>query len=161
PAQAPADTKPDTPSASTTAEPKSNQAPPLPKISPEVVSALRKISTETNSLGMKLALLPAGEFKMGAPTGDKDALKNERPVHQVQIQRPFAIGTHEVTVGQFRAFVEDTGYQTDAEKEGSGGTGYDSASRQFVEKPQPQFNWKNTGSPQTDNHPVVNVSLND
>ena len=29
--------------------------------------------TETNSLGMKLALIPAGEFLMGSPDSDKDA----------------------------------------------------------------------------------------
>jgi formylglycine-generating enzyme required for sulfatase activity len=41
----------------------------------------------------------------------------EQPIHRVQIDYSFDIGKTEVTVRQFRAFIEATGYQTDAEKE--------------------------------------------
>ena len=74
-----------------------------------------------NSLDMKLMLIPAGEFLMGSPDTDKDAFDNEKPQHRVRITRPFYLGVHEVTRGQFRRFVDDSGYQTEAEKDGKGG----------------------------------------
>src|SRR3954467_7464098 len=44
----------------------------------------------TNSLGMKLVLIPGGRFEMG-PNGSK---------HRVTLRKPFFIGTTEVTLGQ-------------------------------------------------------------
>ena len=70
---------------------------------------------------MKLVLIPAGEFLMGSPDSDKDALAGEKPQHLVRITRPFYLGATEVTVGQFRRVVETAGYQTEAEKNGEGG----------------------------------------
>ena len=46
-------------------------------------------------------------------------------------------------MGQFKAFVEATGYKTEAETAGKDG------------------NWRNPGFEQTDEHPVVFVSWND
>ncbi len=57
----------------------------------------------TNTIGMKLALIPAGEFLMGSPDSDKDARDDEKPQHRVQITRPFYLGATEVTQGQYRA----------------------------------------------------------
>ena len=59
--------------------------------------------TITNSIGMKLALIPAGEFLMGSPDSDKDAQADEKPQHRVRITRPFYLGATEVTQGQYRA----------------------------------------------------------
>jgi serine/threonine-protein kinase len=65
----------------------------------------------TNSLGMPLVLIPPGECQI-------DPLK--KPAGQfkqrVVISKPFWIGRTEVTVGQWKAFVEATHYVTDAEK---------------------------------------------
>ena len=90
--------------------------------------------TITNSIGMKMVLIPAGEFMMGnGHTAEEeleamnrygtdnvktDAFKDEYPQHRVRITKPFYLGVYEITVGQFRRFVEDTGYKTDAEKGG-------------------------------------------
>ena len=68
------------------------------------------------------------------------------------------MGIHEVTRGQFAAFVTDTGYQTDAEKDGKGGWGFDAAGNGSQ---KPEYTWKDNGMSQTDSHPVVNVSWND
>jgi formylglycine-generating enzyme required for sulfatase activity len=59
--------------------------------------------TVTNTLGMKFALIPAGEFAMGSPAADKDAYDDEKPQHQVRITQPFYLGVTEVTQGQYRA----------------------------------------------------------
>jgi formylglycine-generating enzyme required for sulfatase activity len=96
-----------------------------------------------NSIGMKLVLIPAGEFSMGSPDSDKNALSDEKPQHRVQITKPFYLGAYHVTVGQFRNFVEDASYQTEAEKANDKDT------------------WRNAFPAQTDEHPVVNVSWND
>ena len=108
---------------------------------------------------MKLVLIPAGEFLMGSPDSDKDAQDDEKPQHRVRITRPFYLGATEVTVGQFRRVVETAGYQTEAEKDGKGGQGWNEAKGNFEQGPQ--YTWRNPGFAQTDEHPVVNVSWND
>jgi len=69
----------------------------------------------TNSLGMKLVLLRAGKFRMGTPENEDQREKHEGPTVEVHAVGPFYMGIFEVTVGEFRAFVKDTGYVTEAE----------------------------------------------
>src|SRR5262249_51637743 len=57
----------------------------------------------TSSVGLKLALIRAGEFAMGSPDSDKNADADERPVHTARITRPFYLGDREVTRGQYKA----------------------------------------------------------
>jgi formylglycine-generating enzyme required for sulfatase activity len=54
----------------------------------------------TNTLGMKLTLIPAGEFQMGSPTSEKDRNGDETR-HQVKITKPFYLGVYEVTQAQY------------------------------------------------------------
>ncbi|MFO0814710.1 MAG: SUMF1/EgtB/PvdO family nonheme iron enzyme [Gemmatales bacterium] len=118
---------------------------------------------------IKMVLIPAGEFRMGVneapqsllamiPPGESLSLDEQRPPHRVRITRPFYLGACEVTVGQFRAFIDATGYETDAERDG-GGTGLNPNTLRLAAGPK--YTWKFTGFPQTDEHPVVNVSWND
>ena len=53
-----------------------------------------------NSLGMKLVLIPAGEFVMGSPFDEKYRQQDEFP-HPVVISRPYYIGMTEVTQAQW------------------------------------------------------------
>ena len=53
--------------------------------------------TMTNSIGMKLARIPAGEFPMGSADADPGAREDEKPRHRVRITRPFYLGLCEVT----------------------------------------------------------------
>ncbi len=68
----------------------------------------------TNSIGMKLTLIPAGQFAMGSGKTHDELLKlvtvyagvdrlmqYEFPQHTVRITRPFYLGTTEVTQGQW------------------------------------------------------------
>jgi sulfatase modifying factor 1 len=127
-----------------------------------------------SSVGMKLTLIPAGEFQMGSTQAeldklmrsdsnfDKDTADHDKPQHRVRITRPFYIGACEVTKGQFRKFVDETNYVTDAEKDGNGGvgpTGKEKAAEAFDFNPK--FTWRDWGLAQTDDEPVVNVSHND
>jgi formylglycine-generating enzyme required for sulfatase activity len=57
----------------------------------------------------ELVVVPRGTFLMGSTDGE--ATRDEGPVHRVTIPRPFALGRYELTIGQFRRFVEVTGYR--------------------------------------------------
>jgi formylglycine-generating enzyme required for sulfatase activity len=57
----------------------------------------------TNSVGIKLVLIPSGEFLMGSPDSDRDAQPDEKPPHPVRFNRSFRLGATEVTQGQYRA----------------------------------------------------------
>ena len=83
--------------------------------------------------------------------GDDD----ERPVHDVELG-DYMIGKTEVTVGQFREFVEETGYVTTAER----GEGASVFIGKKVEK-MADANWRNVYYEQDDRHPVVCVSWYD
>jgi formylglycine-generating enzyme required for sulfatase activity len=56
-----------------------------------------------NKIGMKLVLIPAGEFRMGSGDDDAQAEADEKPRHRVRITRPFYLGATEVTQGQYQA----------------------------------------------------------
>jgi eukaryotic-like serine/threonine-protein kinase len=56
----------------------------------------------TNSVGMKLVLIPKGTFLMGSPAGEFRRKPNEAQ-HEVTITRPFYLGAYEVTQGQYQA----------------------------------------------------------
>lgn len=109
-----------------------------------------------NSVGARMKLLDPGQFTMGAATDDDEATKDERYPHLVRITKPFYLAIHETTVGQFQKFVDDTAYETDAEK-GVGGWGLVGGALDR----RREFNWRNTGFSQSTAHPVVNVSWND
>ena len=131
----------------------------------------------TNSIGMKLTLVPSGEFMMGSRESTEASaasfnkangedivgasyFDSEHPQHRVRITRPFYMGTYHVTRGQFRQFVAKTGYKTDAEKrEHPGGMGWNAETKKFgfAEK----YSWRNAGFEQTDEHPVVDISWSD
>ena len=55
----------------------------------------------TNSIGMKLQLMPAGEFMMGSPASESKRGDDEGPQHRVQIIRPFYLGAYEVTQHEY------------------------------------------------------------
>jgi formylglycine-generating enzyme required for sulfatase activity len=61
----------------------------------------------TNSIGMKLKLIPAGSFLMGATPDDTEAKKDEKPQHKVTITRPFYLGVYEVTQYEYKQVMND------------------------------------------------------
>lgn len=127
----------------------------------------------TNSIGMKMTLVPAGEFMMGSGESAEVAasffgmearyFENEYPQHRVRITKPFYLGTYHVTRGQFRQFVEDSGYKTGAEAPPSPHISgiHGMNPRTGVYDFNPSFSWRNAGFEQTDEHPVVHVNWND
>src|SRR5262245_50503181 len=59
-----------------------------------------KVKIMTNSIGMKLAPVPAGKFQMGSPETEEER-DTEEAQHEVVISKPFHMGVHEVTQEQF------------------------------------------------------------
>jgi formylglycine-generating enzyme required for sulfatase activity len=135
---------------------------------------------------MKLTLVPSGEFMMGSKESAQqtvdfftknygmyfgitgaDLFKTEHPQHRVRITKAFYLGTCHVTRSQFRQFVKDSGYKTDAEngaqtvlsgaKRGASAWNATTESFDFNEK----YYWQDVGFEQTDEHAVVDVSWND
>ena len=97
---------------------------------------------------------------MGSPNSEANRYFDEGPVHTVSLDG-FWMGQTEVTVGQFKKFVQETGYQTDAEKGTSlGGKGaytFGFDGRVW----NSSASWRNPGFVQDERHPVVCVSWND
>jgi formylglycine-generating enzyme required for sulfatase activity len=62
----------------------------------------------TNSVGMRLRLIPAGRFMMGAVPGDDEASDKEKPRHSVEISKAFYIGVYEVTQAEWEAVMGKT-----------------------------------------------------
>jgi serine/threonine-protein kinase len=107
-----------------------------------------------NSIGMKLNLIPAGRFLMGSPE-DEPGRQGDEFLHEVEITMPFIMGTCELAVGQFRAFVKDTDYKTVAEKNGKG-------AQQVNAMPwDATRNWHAPGLPQGDEHPIACLARSD
>jgi formylglycine-generating enzyme required for sulfatase activity len=55
----------------------------------------------TNSLGMKLVLIPRGKFMMGSPPDEKERETLEEQ-HEVQISKSFYLGVYEVTQAEYQ-----------------------------------------------------------
>ncbi|MEN6498592.1 MAG: formylglycine-generating enzyme family protein, partial [Thermoguttaceae bacterium] len=111
----------------------------------------------TNHLGMKLVLIPSGEYLMGFSPGSDFVDRDER-AHHVRLSRPFYLSVHEVTVGQFRQFVNATGYRTEGEQGNGQNHGFTGTGMQFDLGPH---TWRDPGFPQDEDSPVVLVSWND
>jgi len=156
-------------------------------IVPVLSAALSAVALPAKASDMKFVRIDPGEFTMGVgrtlygPTRrelgndhpfsvqiKRNEQWNEQPAHKVRLTKPFDIAAREVTVGQFRQFVAETGYDTDAEKNGTA-VGFNGAAsdrndrrlhfkRFSVDK---KYTWKNPGFEQQDNHPVVCVSWRD
>ncbi len=124
-----------------------------------VTDDLRSAEPAENSIGMKLVRLPAGTFEMGSPD-DEPGRRADETRHTVRLSRPFDMGQHEVTRGQFRAFVEAAEFRTECERTGVGGYGVELPSYRLSDR-DPKYSWRFAGFEQTDAHPVVNVTWND
>ena len=94
--------------------------------------------------GRTPAVLGAPQFVIGSPQCERGRDRDEEQ-RLLDDHKGFLLGIREITVGQFRMFVRETGYKTDAERRSK----------------KSAYNWRATGFRQTDDHPVVNVSWND
>jgi sulfatase modifying factor 1 len=104
-----------------------------------------------------MVYVPGGYTQIGA----LDGLPQEQPLFWVLV-KPFLMDQHEVTVGQFRQFVQATGYRTQAERFGNAGV-LDDAAKEW--RLLDGATWRTPYGPQAgpvaDNLPVTQVSWHD
>ena len=112
------------------------------------------------SRGPSMVVVPFGEFLMGSATGEPDASVEEQPQHRVSFERGFAMGRYEITLGQFRRFVEATGYVPRATQRGHS-MAYDVRSGNFVRGSGIDWRSGYDGQPAEDAMPVIHVTARD
>ncbi|USD34609.1 MULTISPECIES: SUMF1/EgtB/PvdO family nonheme iron enzyme [Vibrio] len=95
--------------------------------------------------GPELSTILSGQYLVG-----------EHGSKQLKLKHPLGFGTTPITVGQFKAFVDATNYQTDAEL-----TNTCTAIVKGEVTPISKGYWRNPGFKQASNSPVVCVSRND
>ncbi len=120
------------------------------------VLSLGACKTTSTGKSFEMLEIKGGSYTIGGTGDNIPAI--EGPSHEVTLSN-FSIGKYEVTLGQFKAFVEASGYITEAEAEEGGGHIYDSTLKEWIYKTD--ATWKNPYITQNDNHPVVLVSWND
>jgi sulfatase modifying factor 1 len=120
--------------------------------------------------------IPAGTFRMGDSSGDGNRQDGETPVHEVQLEG-FEIDATSVTNADFAAFVEATGYATEAEAFGYSAVFHLAVDAERHEVMGPAAgapwwrgvqgaDWRHPGGSRSslqglEDHPVVHVSWND
>ncbi len=98
-----------------------------------------------------MLLIPGGTFLLGSSVTDPGHQEDETPRVIVDIAA-FAMSRYEITLGEYKRFVEATGYVDESiclSIQDNGGWAHD------LEK-----SWQNPGFDQNDDHPVVCVSWN-
>ena len=118
------------------------------------VSESVRLGAQGEDAFLEMVLIPPGEFMMGdssQPPGAQDVT-----AHLVKITKPFYLGATEITHQQFRSFVNETKYETEAER--NGGFGFENGRwRQST-----SYSWKYVGElPLEDQTPALSISWND
>jgi formylglycine-generating enzyme required for sulfatase activity len=98
--------------------------------------------------------VPAGGFTMGSPLLEEDRTAFQEAGREARVDG-FYIAAKQVTVGEFRRFVDATGYRTTAERAG-GAFVYNETDGEWDVREG--ADWRRPGFQQSDDHPVVNTS---
>ena len=114
----------------------------------------------SNANGPEMVIIAAGSFLMGSAEQSAKTYANEKPQHRVGIKRGFALGVKEVSVAEFRLFVERSGYQTAADHAGSS-TIYDDVSGRLNSRSQVNWEIDFEGKKAAPNLPVLHVNWHD
>ncbi|MCX6910579.1 MAG: SUMF1/EgtB/PvdO family nonheme iron enzyme [Verrucomicrobia bacterium] len=164
---------PPVPTPSATPPPPASKIPALPAGAAE--AALKQLGNVfTNAVGAEMVYIPPGEFMMGSTPEEREWVKQGKgriaehllkregaQPRTVRIRQGFWMGRTEVTVGQWKAFANATGYLTDGEKRGES---YVFGVMQNNMLPLLKgANWRNPnfGPLPQDNDPVCCISWND
>jgi formylglycine-generating enzyme required for sulfatase activity len=120
------------------------------------VPASRNVEPPHNSapLAPAMASVPAGAFIMGSPSMEDDRVEFQEASHEARVDG-FYLAARPVTVGEFRRFIDETGYRTTAERAG-GAFAYNETSDEW--EVREGADWRRPGFQQSDDHPVVNAS---
>lgn len=110
--------------------------------------------------GPQMIVIPHGGFQMGAGESEPGSSDAERPAHYVRFERGFAMSINEVTVDQFRRFVQATGARPRAVRRGHSVV-YDERSGNFIRRSGVDWQSGYDGSRAAGDMPVTHVSVRD
>jgi formylglycine-generating enzyme required for sulfatase activity len=110
--------------------------------------------------GPQMIVAPHGAFTMGASDIDPAATDAERPAHYVRFERGFAMSITEVTVAEFRVFVEQAKARPRATRRGHSVV-YDERSGNFIRRSGVDWQSSYNGATAMPNSPVMHVSVRD
>jgi len=115
---------------------------------------------QTGARGPQMRVVPHGGFRMGAKQGEADSADYERPQHYIRFDRGFAMSIHEVSVGEFRRFINAGHRRTRAARRGYS-MAYDERNGNFVRRSGVDWQSDYAGKPAADHLPVLHVSAAD
>jgi formylglycine-generating enzyme required for sulfatase activity len=110
--------------------------------------------------GPRMIVVPHGGFRMGARKNEIDGSDSERPQRYVRFDRGFAMSLTEVTVGEFRRFVDSSGHRPRAVRRGHSLV-YDARGGNFVRRSGVDWRHDYMGRPAADDMPVLHVTAKD
>lgn len=122
-----------------------------------------QVFTDAMNLGGRgpaMVVIPHGAFAMGAPVGEADSTDAERPLRNIRFERGLAVSRYEITVGEFRRFMNASKHRARATRRGYS-TAYDERSGNLVRRGGVDWQSDYAGRPAADNLPVVHVSAKD
>jgi len=108
--------------------------------------------------GPQMVVVPHGAFRMGSE--ENEGQESERPARNIRFDRGFAMSRTEITVGEFRRFMQATKHRARASRRGYS-TAYDERSGNLVRRGNVDWQSDYTGRPASDDMPVIHVSAKD
>ncbi len=108
----------------------------------------------------EMVVVARGSFMMGSLEDQPGHQDNESPAHWVNFERGFAIARNEITVGDFRRFVDASHYRTWATRQGHS-TVYDEKGGTFAEHQGVDWRRDHVGRLAAPTLPVVHIALQD
>ncbi len=108
----------------------------------------------------EIIVIPAGSFLMGTTDASKGTFDNELPRHRVTIRRGFGFGVREVSVAEFRLFIDSSGYRTAAEIAGSSSIYHEAAGR-LTKRKNIDWEYDYQGKRARPDMPVIHVNWHD
>lgn len=122
-----------------------------------------QVFTDAMNLGGRgpaMVVIPHGAFRMGAEPSEAGSTDAERPTRNIRFERGVAMSRYEITVGEFRRFMNSTKHRARAARRGYS-TAYDERSGNLVRRGGVDWRSDYAGNPAADNLPVVHVSAKD
>lgn len=110
--------------------------------------------------GPQMIVVPHGGFQMGAGEDERGASDAEKPSHYVRFERGFALSITEVTVADFRRYVQASNARPRATRRGHSIV-YDERSGNFVRHSGVDWQSGYNGAAAVANAPVMHVSVRD
>ena len=138
-----------------------NSMEPVVKVQKRVVTEVKNNDSPVVSQKKEnypgMVYFPGGEIKIGSYSGRNI----EQPVFTTTLQ-PFWIDKNLVTVKEFRKFIDETGYKTDADKFGNSLVfNFKTIKWEFINGANWEYPLGRDEKPALDDHPVTQVSYRD